>query len=70
MPENCDLIMVVTELRDGLKMMEQEATPKGDAVYYKPEFLKVLYPFIEHPSASTAIPLLEVAPFLRSYFDR
>jgi hypothetical protein len=68
--KNCDFIMTAGELRDMLKMMQQEATAKGEEVYYKPEFLEVLYPFIEAPSASTAIRLLEVAPFLSSYFER
>ncbi len=53
-----------------LKMTEQEAAAKGETAYYKPEFLGVLYPFIENPSVATAVPLLQVAPFLRSYFEK
>jgi hypothetical protein len=68
--KNCDLIMAAAGIRDMLKMTEQEAIEKGETVYYKPEFLRVLYPFIEDPSVATAIPLLHVAPFLRSYFEK
>ena len=50
-------------------MTEREAAEKGETAYYKPEFLKVLYPFLENPSVATAMPLLKVAPFLRSYFE-
>lgn len=70
LPKGCDFVMTAAEIRDSLKMMEQEGAAKGEAAYYKPEFLEVLYPFVERPSATTAIPLLEVAPFLRSYFEK
>jgi hypothetical protein len=68
--KDCDLVMTAAEIRDMLKMTEQEADAKGETAYYKPEFLEVLYPFIENPSAATAIPLLHVAPFLCSYFEK
>jgi hypothetical protein len=70
LPRDCDFIMTAIEIREGLRTMEQDAAARGEAAYYKPEFLKALYPFIEKPSSGTAIPLLQVAPFLRSYFDK
>jgi hypothetical protein len=69
-PVHCDFAMVADELRGMLRMTEHEAATKGEEVYYKPEFLEALYPFIEAPSTSTATRLLEVAPFLRSYFEK
>lgn len=68
--KNCDYKMAAIEIKDMLKMMEHEATDKGEEIYYNPELLEVLYPFVEKPSASTAIRLLEVAPFLRLYFEK
>jgi hypothetical protein len=49
-----------------LKMAEEDASARGEKPYYKQEFLDVLYPFIEKP----AIPLLQAAPPLRSYFEK
>jgi len=68
-PKDCDLAMTAIEIKDMLKMAEQEAAVKGKAAYYKPELLEVLYPFIENPSLTTATALLQIAPSLRSYFE-
>lgn len=67
---DCDLIMTAAEVKDGLKMMQEEGAVKGETPYYKQEFLEVLYPFMENPSVATAVPLLEAAPFLRAYFEK
>ncbi len=67
---NCDFMMTADEIRDMLKIAEEEANAGGVKPYYKQEFLDVLYPFIEKPAAATAIPLLQVAPFLRTYFEK
>lgn len=67
---NCDLIMTADEIRDMLKMAEDEASARGEKPYYKQEFLDVLYPFIDKPSVATAIPLPQAAPPLRSYFEK
>jgi len=67
---DCDLIMTAAEIKDGLKMMEEEGAVRGETPCYKQEFLEVLYPFIENPSFATAAPLLQAAPFLRLYFER
>jgi len=68
-PKGCDLLMTAAEITDMLKMTEREAAEKGETAYYKPDFLKALSPFLENPSLATAAPLLQVAPFLRSYFE-
>jgi hypothetical protein len=70
LPKDRDFIMTAAEIRDMLKMMKDEAAAKGEAPYYKREFLDALYPFIENPSPATATPLLKVAPFLRAYFEK
>ncbi len=62
--------MTACEVRDMLKMWEKEAASTGEAPYYKPEFLAVLYPFLETPSLDTAISLLEVAPATYSVFEK
>ncbi|MGD0469678.1 MAG: hypothetical protein ABSA54_14965 [Terriglobales bacterium] len=69
-PKDCDLVMTANQIRDMLRMTEQEAAAKGEAAYYKKEFLEVLHPFVESPSLATATPLLQVAPFLRPYFEK
>jgi hypothetical protein len=62
--------MTACEVRDVLKMWEKEAASTGEAPYYNPEFLAVLYPFLETPSLDTAISLLEVAPATYSVFEK
>lgn len=68
--KSCDFNMAAEEIRDMLKIMEQEAASTGERPYYKQEFLDVLYPFLNYPSLPTAMALLEAAPFLRSYFEQ
>jgi hypothetical protein len=68
--KTCDFAMTADELRHMLKMTQEGAAAKGEEAYFKSEFLEVLYPFMENPSASTEIRLLEIAPFLLSYFER
>jgi hypothetical protein len=67
--KTCDFAMTAEELRNMLKTTQDQAAAKGEEAYFKSEFLEVLYPFLENPSASTATQLLEIAPFLRSYFE-
>jgi CheY-like chemotaxis protein len=67
---NCDFEMTACEVRSMLKMWEKEATATGEKPHYNPEFLAVLYPFLENPSFDTAVSLLEVAPSTYSLFER
>jgi len=66
----CDFALIADELRNMLRMTREEAAARGEEAYFKPEFLDVLHPFMENPSASTAIRLLEIAPFLLPYLER
>jgi hypothetical protein len=66
--ECCDFESVADEIKDMLRMNENEAAARGEEAYYDPKFLAALYPFLETPSRETAGPLLQLAPMLSKYF--
>lgn len=67
---NCEFDQAAEDIRNALRLMDEEAGSKGGQAYYKEEFVAVLKAFLLVPSIETAIPLLEVAPFLFATFDR